>query len=76
MKNTGKHYSPETISRFKKEAYLSELLEDNFRDEVVRPMFFRKGLKDGSPHSRSKCNSSDFCWSFVAQAFSGPVVNT
>jgi len=29
------------------------------------------------PHSRSKCNKSrsDFKWCFVAQAFSGPVVN-
>jgi hypothetical protein len=44
---TEKHYSPETISRFKKERYLLSLLEDNFRDEVVRPLFLRKGLKDG-----------------------------
>jgi len=29
-----------------------------------------------SPHSRSKCNSGDFGWGFITQAFPGPVVNT
>lgn len=36
-----------TISRFKKEKYLKSLSEDEFRDEVVRPLFLRLGLKDG-----------------------------
>ncbi len=38
---------PETISRFKKERFLRSMTEDQFRDEVVRPLFLRKGLKDG-----------------------------
>lgn len=38
---------PEIISRFKKEAYLLKLSEDNFRDNVIRPLFLRWGLKDG-----------------------------
>ncbi|KKK96622.1 hypothetical protein LCGC14_2660920 [marine sediment metagenome] len=29
-----------------------------------------------TPHSMSKCNSSDFGWSFIAQAFPGSVVDT
>ena len=28
-----------------------------------------------APHSMSKCNGNDFCWSFIAQAFPGSVVN-
>jgi hypothetical protein len=35
------------ISRFRKERFLREMSEDRFRDEVVRPLFLRKGLKDG-----------------------------
>ncbi len=37
----------ETISRFKKERFLLSMSEDKFRDEVVRPLFLRQGLKDG-----------------------------
>ncbi|MBN2286573.1 MAG: NACHT domain-containing protein [Tissierellales bacterium] len=39
--------SPESISRFKKEKFLRTMSEDRFRDEVVRPLFFRQGFKDG-----------------------------
>jgi hypothetical protein len=35
------------ISRFKKEHHLQSLSEDSFRDQVVRPLFLRQGLKDG-----------------------------
>ncbi|HEV2045865.1 MAG TPA: NACHT domain-containing protein [Chthoniobacterales bacterium] len=38
---------PEMISRFKKERFLRTLSEDDFRDQVVRPLFLRQGLKDG-----------------------------
>jgi hypothetical protein len=38
---------PETISRFKKERFLLAMTEDKFRDEVIRPLFLRQGLKDG-----------------------------
>ena len=38
---------PELISRFKKERFLQELSEDDFRDRVVRPLFIRQGLTDG-----------------------------
>lgn len=38
---------PEVISRFKKEAYLLKLSEDEFRDKVVRPLFLRLKLNDG-----------------------------
>jgi hypothetical protein len=38
---------PETISRFRKERFLRAMSEQQFRDEVVRPLFLRKGLKDG-----------------------------
>lgn len=37
----------EGISRFKKERFLLRLSEDDFRDLVVRPLFFRQGLTDG-----------------------------
>lgn len=37
----------ETISRFKKERFLLSMSEDKFRDEVVRPLLLRLGLKDG-----------------------------
>ena len=37
----------ETISRFRKERFLKSLSEAQFRDEIVRPIFLRKGLKDG-----------------------------
>lgn len=39
--------NPETISRFKKESYLKNLSEDDFRDQVVRPVFTRIGYNDG-----------------------------
>jgi len=35
------------ISRSKKEKFLKQLSEDAFRDEVVRPLFFRLGYEDG-----------------------------
>ncbi len=38
---------PATISRFKKERFLLSLSEDVFRDEVVRPLYLRRGLRDG-----------------------------
>ena len=38
---------PESISRFKKEKYLEALSEDQFRDEVARPLFLHRGLTDG-----------------------------
>jgi len=52
MKNTkkiplGSSIHPHDISRFKKERYIRSMSEDEFRDEVVRPLFLRKGLKDG-----------------------------
>lgn len=36
-----------TISRFKKERFLRQLTEDEFRDRVVRPLFLLKGMLDG-----------------------------
>lgn len=36
-----------SISRFRKLRFLLNLSEDKFRDEVVRPLFLRQGLKDG-----------------------------
>jgi hypothetical protein len=44
---SGSSIYPQDISRFKKERYLRSMSEDQFRDEVVRPLFLRKGLKDG-----------------------------
>lgn len=38
---------PDAISRFRKERFLLAMSEDTFRDEVVRPLFLRQGLKDG-----------------------------
>ncbi len=38
---------PDSISRFRKERFLLSMSEDKFRDEVVRPLFLRQGLKDG-----------------------------
>ncbi|MBU1923678.1 MAG: NACHT domain-containing protein [Candidatus Omnitrophica bacterium] len=38
---------PSIISRFKKEKFLRELSEDDFRDLVVRPVFLKSGFKDG-----------------------------
>jgi len=35
------------ISRFRKERYLLTFSEDAFRDEVVRPVFLRRGFEDG-----------------------------
>lgn len=36
-----------TISRFKKERFLKELREDEFRDRVIRPSFLRQKFLDG-----------------------------
>src|SRR2546423_1531959 len=36
-----------TVSRFKKERYLKQLSEDEFRDRVVRPLLLLRGMKDG-----------------------------
>ncbi len=36
-----------SISRFKKERYLRKLSEDDFRDQIVRPLLLRRGLRDG-----------------------------
>lgn len=38
---------PNIVTRFAKERYLLTLSEDSFRDEVVRPIFYRMGFKDG-----------------------------
>jgi hypothetical protein len=38
---------PETISLFKKQRFLLSMTEDQFRDEVVRPLFLRQRLADG-----------------------------
>jgi len=38
---------PRTISRFRKEKFIREKSEDDFRDGVVRPLFLRTGLEDG-----------------------------
>jgi hypothetical protein len=36
-----------TISRFRKERFLLIFSEDAFRDELVRPLFLRRGFEDG-----------------------------
>lgn len=36
-----------SISRFKKENFLKDKSEDEFRDEVIRPLFYRLGYGDG-----------------------------
>lgn len=36
-----------SISRLKKDKYLRELSEDQFRDTVIRPLFYRLGFRDG-----------------------------
>lgn len=36
-----------SISRFKKERFLGSLSEDDFRDRVVRPLYYRLGYDDG-----------------------------
>lgn len=46
---------PATISRFRKYRFLLEMSEDQFRDEVVRPLFLRQGLSDG----RDVCGPSE-----------------
>lgn len=38
---------PEAISRFRKERFILSMSEEQFRDEVLRPLFLRRGLKDG-----------------------------
>lgn len=43
------------ISRFKKERFLKQLSEDDFRDQVVRPLFHKKALNDG----RDLCGPSE-----------------
>ena len=45
-----------TISRFKKERHLQSLSEDQFRDQVVRPLFLRQGLRDG----RDLCGPTEY----------------
>ena len=47
FKNVSRPINAASISRFKKERFLKELSEDEFRDKVVRPLFFRKGYSDG-----------------------------
>jgi hypothetical protein len=52
MKPVGKASKSETldassISRLKKEKYLASFTEDEFRDLIVRPIFYRKGFEDG-----------------------------
>ena len=44
---TGASDRAATLSRFKKQRFLIRLSEDAFRDEVIRPIFLRQGLKDG-----------------------------
>lgn len=39
--------NPESISRIKKDKFLAEMSEDKFRDEVIRPLFYRLGYRDG-----------------------------
>lgn len=34
----------QSISLFKKQRFLSSLSEDDFRDRVIRPLFYRTGL--------------------------------
>jgi hypothetical protein len=46
---------PNSISRFKKERFLRTLSEDDFRDKVVRPLFLRRGFKDG----REMCGTKE-----------------
>ena len=68
----------ETLERIKE-----EILQ---KEEISHSRILRTGydieeivnfISDfNNPHSRSKCNSGDFVWGFIAQAFSWPVVNT
>lgn len=44
---TTRSFHPETISRFRKQRHLLKMSEDDFRDQVVRPVLLRQGLKDG-----------------------------
>ena len=39
--------NPSLIPNFKKKQFLEEMLEDAFRDEVVRPLYLLKGLEHG-----------------------------
>lgn len=48
-------FKPETVSLFKKRRFLLEMSESEFRDEVLRPLFLRQGLKDG----RDLCGPSE-----------------
>jgi hypothetical protein len=36
-----------SISKFKKERYIKQMSEDDFRDRVIRPLFLQRGLQDG-----------------------------
>jgi hypothetical protein len=52
MKNNPSAYNPApldpaSISRFKKERFLLQMSEDEFRDRVVRPVLLKKGFTDG-----------------------------
>jgi len=40
-------YNPQCISRKKKEKYLLDFSEDEFRDFIIRSLFYSQGLKDG-----------------------------
>ncbi|HEY3252139.1 MAG TPA: NACHT domain-containing protein [Ignavibacteria bacterium] len=47
LKRTSSSSRPEDFSRFKKEQFLLKYSEDEFRDQVVRPLLLRIGFKDG-----------------------------
>ena len=49
-------HTAQRISRFKKNAYLKRLSEDDFRDAVVRPLFYRLGYGDG----RDSCGPTEY----------------
>lgn len=55
MKNQPLALGALSASRFKKKRYLASLSEDDFRDQVVRPLFLRLGLGDG----RDLCGPSE-----------------
>ena len=43
------------ISRFKKERFLRQMSEEEFRDRVIRPLLLRRGFQDG----RDMCGPSE-----------------
>jgi len=49
-------HTAQRVSRFKKDAYLKRLSEDDFRDTVVRPLFHRLGFGDG----RDLCGPTEY----------------